>query len=149
MTEKRDACHNGVGNEDGQALYEMALVLMLFLVVFLGVLAVGPRIYARLAVDTAAYDCATAAVETLDPSRGRFQGITAARDTVAGFRLAPERFSVQMVAPSWQRGHPVTCIVTYDHGPSLVPFMNVLFPDAPSQTRASVSLLIATFKSRW
>jgi len=149
MHKRRDVCANAVGNEDGQALYETALVLLLFLVVFLGILAVGPRVYARLAVDTAAYDCTTAAVETLDPARGRAQGITAARDTVSGFRLAPEQFSIEIVAPTWQRGRPVTCIVTYDHGPSLVPFMNVLFPDAPSRTQARVSLLIATFKSRW
>ena len=140
---------NGSTGEEGQALFEMALVMMLFLVIFLGVLAVGPRTYSRLAVDTAAYDCATAAVETLDPVRGRFQGATAARDTLNGFRLAPDRVNVQIVAAAWNRGQPVTCVVSYDHGPPMIPFMETLFPNAPSQTRASVSLLIATFKSRW
>lgn len=148
MSEQRKT-RMGIGNEEGQALYEMALVLGLFLVIFLGILAVGPRIYARLAVDTAAYDCATAAVETLDPERGRFQGTTAASDTLAGFRLDPGRFTVQMYAPQWERGHPLTCVVTYHHGPPPVPLMGVLFPDPPAQTRAGVSLLIATFKSRW
>lgn len=135
--------------ERGQALYEMALVLFLFLFVFLGILAVGPRVYVRLAVDTAAYDCATAAVETLDPARGQFQGYTAARSTLQGFRLDPSRATVQVSASTWQRGYPIRCTVVYHHGPSLVPWMDVLFPDAPSHTRADVSLLIATFKSRW
>jgi hypothetical protein len=137
------------GGERGQALFEMALVLMLFLVVLLGVLAVAPRVYARLAVDSAAYDCATAAVETLSPARGRFQGVTAARDTLAGFRLDPARVGVQLLAPEWERGRPLTCIVTYRHGPSPVPWMDALFPGAPATTQAGVSLLIATFKSRW
>lgn len=138
-----------VRDEEGQALFEMALVLMLFLVVFLGILAVAPRIYTRLAVDTAAYDCATAAVETLDQGRGRFQGATAARETLIGFRLDPERFSTRVVAPEWGRGQPVTCIITYNHGPSLVPWMNSLFGPSPSTTQGRVTLLIATFKSRW
>lgn len=146
MDEQNGFAHSG---EDGQALYETALVLFLFLFVFLGIIAVGPRVYVRLAVDTAAYDCATAAVETLDPTRGRFQGYTAARATLQGFRLDPSRAGVQVTAPEWQRGCPVTCIVTYHHGPSFVPWMDVLFGDAPSTTRADVSLLIATFKSRW
>lgn len=135
--------------ESGQALFEMALVMMLFTVILLGLLAVGPRIYVRLAVDTAAYDCATAAVETLSPGRGRFQGSEAARHTLAGFRLSPSQSSVRIVAPKWDRGHPVTCIVSYKHGPALLPFVNVLIPNLPTKTEARVSLLVATFKSRW
>jgi hypothetical protein len=134
--------------EEGQALYEMALVLFLFLFVFLGILAFAPRVYVRLAVDTAAYDCATAAVETLDADRGVYQARTAALATLDGFRLDRSRAGVQ-VWGTWQRGHPITCRVTYHHGPSLVPWMDVLFPDAPSTTEAQVSLLVATFKSRW
>lgn len=144
---------NGKGNdkrgEEGQALFEMALVLMLFLLIFLGILAFGPRIYTRLAVDTAAYDCAIAAVGTLDPARGHSQGVTAAHETLTGFRLNPARTSVRVIAPQWERGHPVTCIVSYEHGPLLLPILGQLFPDAPSHTSARVSLLIATFISRW
>lgn len=137
------------GSEEGQALYEMALVLFLFLIIFLGILAVGPRVYVRLAVDTAAYDCATAAVGTLNPARGIWQGQAAAMATLVGFRLNPGRFGVQVIAPQWQRGHPVTCVVTYDHGGSIVPWMDVLFGNPPARTQARVSLLIATFGSRW
>ncbi len=136
-------------DEAGQALYEMALVLFIFLFIFMGILIFAPKVYVRLAVDTAAYDCATAAVETLDPARGQYQGYTAATTTLQGFRLDPSRASVQVSAPEWQRGYPLRCIVTYHHGPSLIPWMDVLFPGAPSTTKASVSLLIATFKSRW
>lgn len=135
--------------EEGQALYEMALALMLFLFVFLGIMAVIPRVYVRLAVDTAAYDCAIAAVETLSPERGRMQGYIAARETLEGFRLHPSSFSVEIYAPNWQRGWPVTCRVTYHHGPPLVPLMSTLFPQSYSETRGEVTLLIETFKSRW
>ena len=136
-------------HEQGQALFEMALVMMLFTFIFLGILAVAPRIYVRLAVDTAAYDCATAAAQTLSAWRGVYQGREAAQETLAGFRLNPVRSAVTVVAPKWDRGQPVTCVVGYEHGPALVPFLNVLIPNLPARTEARVSLLIATFKSRW
>lgn len=136
-------------DEDGQAIFEMALVLMLFLIILVGVMFVGSRVYVRLAVDTAAYDCATAAVETLDPARGQFQGVTAARETLDGFRIDPGRCSVQVSAAQWERAHPVTCVVAYQHAPPPIPLMGAVFPNAASETEASVSLMIATFKSRW
>lgn len=135
--------------ERGQALFEMALVMMLFTFIFLGILVVMPRVYVRLAVDTAAYDCATAAAQTLSSGRGIYQGQEAAHQTLVGFRLDPSRSAVRVVAPRWDRGQPLTCVVAYDHGPALLPFMNVLVPNLSARTEARVSLLIATFKSRW
>jgi Flp pilus assembly protein TadG len=134
--------------EDGQALYEMALVLFLLLVIFLGIVHFGPRVYVRLAVDTAAYDCAIASVETLSSTRGRSQGYDAADATLSGFGLNTSRAHVQVVG-TWERASPVTCRVTYHHAGSFLPFVDVLFPGASSTTSAEVTLLVATFKSRW
>lgn len=132
----------------GQALYEMALVLMFFLVIMLGVMHFGPRVYVRLAVDTAAYDCAIASVETLNPDRGRMQGRFAAIETLRGFRLDTSRMEVA-VTGTWARSSPVTCRVTYRHSGSFIPLMDRLFPGAAPETSASTTLLVATFKSRW
>ncbi|HIE37974.1 MAG TPA: hypothetical protein EYP77_02710 [Anaerolineae bacterium] len=137
-----------VRDEGGQALFEMGLTLFFYLIVFLGVLAFAPRVYVRLAVDTAAYDCATAAVETLNPVRGVYQGRTAAMETLNGFRLPASRVKVQIWGV-WARGQPVTCQIGYTHAGSFLPWMDSLFPGAWSKTRGRVTLLVETFKSQW
>ena len=138
----------GKRDEQGQALYEMALVIFLFLVILVGVIHFGPRVYVRLAVDTAAYDCAIAGVETLDRDRGKWQAWFAARQTLEGFRLDVSRATIQ-VTGTWERSAPVTCAVTYEHSRSFIPLADLLFPNAAPKTSASVTLLTATFKSDW
>ena len=134
--------------DDGQALYEMALVMFLFLVIMVGVIEFGPRVYVRLAVDTAAYDCATAGVETLDRTRGLRQAHVAANETLKGFRLDTSRATVS-VDGTWERSAPVTCHVTYKHKDTFLPFASLMFPDLAMKTEARVTLLTATFKSKW
>ena len=43
----------GKKSEKGQALFELALVLTLLLVMIAGVMAIGPSSYARIATDAA------------------------------------------------------------------------------------------------
>jgi Flp pilus assembly protein TadG len=140
--------NKGIRQDDGQALYEMALVMFLFLVIMVGVIEFGPRVYVRLAVDTAAYDCATAGVETLDKTRGMRQARVAADETLRGFRLDTSRATVS-VNGTWERSAPVTCQVTYKHKDSFLPFASMMFPDLAAKTEARVTLLTATFKSKW
>lgn len=135
--------------EQGQALFEMALVIFLFLWILVGIVVFFPRVYVRLAVDTAAYDCATAGVETLSINRGMRQARIAARETIQGYSLLdPSRFTTQVYG-TWERAAPVTCRVTYRHGASPIPLAHILFPNASPTTSASVTLLTATFKSDW
>ncbi len=71
----------------GQAALELAIILPVLIILLAGVMLLGPLVYTNLAVSTAAGDCVTAAAQTLDPQQGRFQGIAAAQESLAGFRI--------------------------------------------------------------
>jgi len=137
--------------EQGQALYETALVLFLFLVMMIGIVMFGPLVYTRLAVDAASYDCVTSAVEAVSSeSQGYYQGRVAASRTLQGFRLDPARASVYVWSDGvWRRGSRMVCRVSYDLRPSGLPGVAFFFPGSDAVINSQTALAVETFKSRW
>lgn len=127
----------------GQAIYEMAALLPFFLVIFSGVLYIGPLIFLRVAADTAAYNCASHAGRTLNPVRGYLQGTIAARETLhkAGIRSA----TVSVVG-SWSRGEPIVCVVEIGYEPLT---RLASWTGGNLTIRATAITYVETFKSRW
>lgn len=125
---------------------ETALILTLLIIILGGVMTIGPLVYTHLAVQTAANDCATAAAQTLDPDQGRFQGIAAAQESLAGFRIRQVAAGIT-IAGIWARGSPVTCTVSYDVDLSGIPLVAAFNP--PTHIEYSVSLPAQRFKSVW
>lgn len=141
----------GAADEQGQALYETALVLFLFLVMMIGVVMFGPLVYVRLAVDAASYDCVTAAVEAVSSeNQGHYQGRTAAWQTLQGFSLNPARASVYIWPDgTWRRGARMVCRVEYDLRLSALPGVEAFFPGSDATISASTALAVETLKSAW
>ena len=106
----------------------------------------GPLVYTHLAVSTAAGDCVTAAAQTLDPQQGRFQGISAAQESLAGFRIRQGAADIR-VTGGWERGEAVTCSVSYTLDLSGVPLLDY-FSVAPN-IQYQVTLPAQQYKSFW
>jgi len=138
-------------DERGQALYEAALVLFLFLVMMIGIVMFGPLVYTRLAVDAASYDCVTAAVEAVsNESQGYYQGRVAVSQTLQGFRLDPARTTVHIwTNGAWGRGAQMVCQVSYDLRLSGLPAVGTLFPGSDAVIEGQTALAVETFKSQW
>jgi hypothetical protein len=115
-------------DHDGQALFELALALTLLLIMMAGVMAIGPLSYVRIAVDTASYDCATAAGRSLDAIQGALQGTIAANETLAGFGLLDSGLAgVSVTTPmNWDRGEDVICLVSYDVQLERIPLASLI-----------------------
>jgi hypothetical protein len=135
----------------GQALYETALVLSLFLVMMIGVVMFGPLAYIRLAVDAASYDCVTSAVEAVSSEhQAHYQGRTAAWQTLQGFRLNPAHASVYIWPDGdWGRGARMVCQVDYDLRLSTLPGVEAFFPGSDATISSRTALAVETFKSDW
>ncbi len=105
----------GGERERGQAYVELVMVLPLFLIILTALIFFGRVLYVKIALDMVSYDACRAAVEALRPGDGIAQGMTAGRQTLAGFYLNPEAAHLA-VAPAggWARGTPVQCRATYD-----------------------------------
>ncbi len=138
-------------DEQGQALYETALVLFLFLVMMIGIVMFGSLVYTRLAVDAASYDCVTSAVEAVSSeSQGYYQGRVAASQTLQGFRLNPSRTTVHIWTDgTWGRGARMVCQVSYDLRLSGLPGVALFFPGSDAVIDSQTALAVETFKSQW
>ena len=138
-------------NRDGQALFELALALTLLLIMMAGVMAVGPLAYVRIAVDTASYDCVTAAGRSLDAYQGAYQGVRTAEETLAGFGLLdPALVAVSVTTPSdWTRGEDVVCLVSYDVQLERIPLASLIAGEAVRTVSSTAIGRIEQFKSNW
>lgn len=91
------------------------MVLPIFLLVIAALIFFGRVLYVKIALDMASYDACRAAVEALRPGDGITQGMTAGRQTLAGFYLNPGGASLTIApAGGWDRGTPVQCSASYD-----------------------------------
>ena len=97
-------------------------------------------------MSTAAGDCVTAAAQTLDAQQGRFQGISAAQESLAGFRIRQGAADIR-VTGGWDRGAPVTCSVSYRLDLSGVPLLDYFSVDPNIQYQ--VTLPAQQYKSFW
>ena len=138
-------------NRDGQALFELALALTLLLIMMAGVMAIGPLAYVRIAVDTASYDCVTAAGRSLDAYQGAYQGVRTAEETLDGFGLLdPALVAVSVTTPSdWTRGEDVVCLVSYDVQLERIPLASLVTGEAVRTVSSTAIGRIEQFKSNW
>lgn len=132
--------------QSGQAAVELAIALMVLILLMGGVLALGPIIYTHVAINTAAYDCAVAAAQSLNPEQSRYQGITAAQETLARQNIRASAAQIGVYS-DWQRGSPVVCQVQYQVNLDDVPLVNYFNIDPVINYR--VALPAQTFKSVW
>lgn len=135
-------------SESGQAIFELAIVAALLILMAAGAMWFGLMAYARLAADTASYDCATAASQSLDRNQGFAQGIIAAQETARGFRFSPEDVNIQVIQPAvWDRGQEVSCRVTIHIRGNGLPLIGLFGEPRPASARTA--LLIERYKSYW
>ena len=96
----------------GDAVLEMAVIVPLLALLLSAAVAMGPYVHITFAVRQAAYDCAVAAVQSLDRAQGYSQGMVAARISFDAYGLAPDLAQIDL-SGAWERGGMVACTVTY------------------------------------
>ena len=139
-----------VSGEQGQAYVEFLLVLPLFVVLIVGTTYLGRAWYAKVAAEMAAYDGARTAIEAMGETRGAWQGIIAARQTLAGFYLDPAHADVRVVPVNvWGRGQAVRCDVRYRVDLSGVPWIDWISADPTLPVWARAVGQVEAFKSEW
>lgn len=133
--------------EAGQAYVEFVLVLPLFLLIIVGVVSFGQLVYAKLALEAAAWSGARHAVATLNQQRGLQQANLGIRYTLDGFALNPDHATTQVaVWGQWGRGRQIRARVCYAVPAPPVPFGDRL---APSTICSSQTLPVYKWKSKW
>jgi Flp pilus assembly protein TadG len=141
----RDGCQTD--REAGQAYVEFVLVLPLFLLIIVGVVGFGQLVYAKLALEAAAWSGARHAVATLNQNRGLQQAQLGIRYTLNGFALNPDHAVTQVsVWGQWGRGQQIRARVCYAVPAPPVPFGDRL---PPSTICGSQTLPVYKWKSKW
>ena len=133
-------------SQQGQAAVETAILLLVMVVLLSGAMTIGPLTYTHVGVLTAAENCAIAAAQTLDPSQGRYQGISAAQETLAAYRLRAASAGISVFS-TWERGAPVECTVEYEVDLSSIPLAGMFNPE--THVYYTVVLPAQSFKSVW
>ena len=138
------------GGERGQATVEVLLVLPLYVMLTAGVTYLGAAWYAKIAAEIAAYDGARTAVEAMGEPRGTWQGVIAARQTLAGFYLDPSGADVRVVPVDvWGRGQAVQCDVRYRLDLSGLPLIELIGVDPSLPVWARAVGQVEAYKSEW
>ena len=136
--------------ERGQAYVEVLLVLPLYIVLIVGATYFGRAWYAKIAAEMAAYDGTRTAIEAMGEPRGVWQGIIAARQTLAGFYLDPTNADVRVVPVDvWGRGQAVRCDVRYRVDLSGVPLIELIGAEPTLRVWARAVGQVEAYKSEW
>jgi len=136
--------------ERGQAYVEVLLLLPLYVVLIVGVTYFGRAWYAKIAAEVAAYDGTRTAIEAMGEPRGTWQGIIAARQTLAGFYLDPSHADVRVVPLDvWGRGQAVRCDVRYKVDLSGVPLIDLIAAEPVLPVWARAVGQVEAYKSEW
>jgi hypothetical protein len=136
--------------ERGQAYVEVLLLLPLYVVLIVGVTYFGRAWYAKIAAEVAAYDGTRTAIEAMGEPRGTWQGIIAARQTLAGFYLDPSHADVRVVPLDvWGRGQAVRCDVRYKVDLSGVPLIELIAAEPVLPVWARAVGQVEAYKSEW
>jgi hypothetical protein len=136
--------------ERGQAYVEVLLLLPLYVVLVVGVTYFGRAWYAKIAAEVAAYDGTRTAIEAMGEPRGTWQGIIAARQTLAGFYLDPSHADVRVVPLDvWGRGQAVRCDVRYKVDLSGVPLIDLIAAEPVLPVWARAVGQVEAYKSEW
>ena len=145
----RRGLRRGVG-EQGQGYVEFLLVMPLFVVLIIGATYFGRAWYAKIAAEVAAYDGTRTAIEAMGEPQGVWQGIIAARQTLAGFYLDPTHADVRVVPVDvWGRGQAVRCDVRYRVDLSGVPLIEWIGADPTLPIWARGVGQVEAYKSDW
>lgn len=137
-------------NERGQTYVEVLLLLPLYIVFIVGATYFGRAWYAKIAAEMAAYDGARTAIEAMGEPRGAWQGIIAARQTLAGFYLDPTNADVRVVPVDvWGRGQAVRCDVRYRVDLSGVLLIELINADPTLPVWARAVGQVEAYKSEW
>jgi hypothetical protein len=145
----RHLIRRGVG-EQGQGYVEFLLVMPLFVVLIIGATYFGRAWYAKIAAEVAAYDGTRTAIEAMGEPQGVWQGIVAARQTLAGFYLDPAHADVRVVPVDvWGRGQAVRCDVRYRVDLSGVPLIEWIGADPTLAVWARGVGQVEAYKSEW
>jgi hypothetical protein len=145
----RQCLRRGIG-EQGQGYIEFLLVMPLFVVLIIGATYFGRAWYAKIAAEVAAYDGTRTAVEAMGEPQGVWQGIIAARQTLAGFYLDPAHADVRVVPVDvWGRGQAVRCDVRYRVDLSGVPLIEWIGADPTLAVWARGVGQVEAYKSEW
>jgi hypothetical protein len=129
---------------------EVLILLPLLLVLIVGVAYFGRAWYAKVAAEVAAYDGARTAIEAMGEPQGAWQGIKAARETLAGFYLDPSAADVRVTPLDvWGRGQAVRCDVRYRVDMSGVPGLGLIGADPTLPVWARAVGQVEAYKSTW
>ena len=133
--------------EKGQAYVEFIIVLPLLLLIIAGIIGFGQLLYTKLAMEAAAWSAARHAVATLNVERGVGQAYQAARYTLQGFGLDPDRAQADVtVWGQWGRGTQVQVRVCYQVPSPPVPLGGAI---APTMMCAQQTMPVYRWKSKW
>ena len=136
--------------EEGQAYVEFLLVMPLYIVLIVGATYFGRAWYAKIAAEVAAYDGTRTAIEAMGEPQGVWQGMVAARQTLAGFYLDPAHADVRVVPVDvWGRGQAVRCDVRYRVDLSGVPLIELIGADPTLPVWARGVGQVEAYKSAW
>jgi len=136
-----------IRRQRGQSYVEFIIVLPLFLILIAGIIGFGRLLYAKLAVEAAAWSGARHAVATLERDRGVNQAYQAARHTLSGFALNPESAETRVtVWGDWGRATQVAVQVCYQVPPPPVPMGDTL---VSSRICAEQTMPVYRWKSEW
>lgn len=139
-------CRARQSGQSGQAAAEFAMTILVLVLIMSGIFVAGALTYVHVGILTAAQDCAFAAAQSLDPGQSRFQGISAAQETLASLNLHASSATIS-VASNWRRGAPVICTVGYKVDVSAIPFSENF--GVSGNVKYSVALPAQAFKSVW
>ena len=141
---------DGGESERGQAYVELVMVLPLFLIVIAALIFFGRVLYVKIALDMASYDACRAAVEALRPGDGIAQGMTAGRQTLAGFYLNPAGASIAVSpAGGWARGTPVQCTANYDLFVGDIPSLSAFAKGSGVPLQSTTWSRVELWRSDW
>ncbi len=101
------------GNERGQALVEVALVIPILLLLAFGVVAVGRVTDAQMGVSAVAREAARAAALANDPGEAASQGVTQGQEVAAGYHLGDGSLHLAVNAGNFTRGGTVQASAHY------------------------------------
>ena len=140
-------------SERGQASVELLLVIPVLFFLIIAVVFFGRILYTRIALDSATYDCARSAVESLRRERGTEQGAYAGWNTLEGFYLdaSDAEFGIQHTIGygRWYRGTDVTCYARYNVRVGDLPFAGLLYPGQAVPLYSQIRLQVERYASFW
>ncbi len=101
------------GNECGQALVEVALVIPILLLLAFGVVAVGRVTDAQMGVSAVAREAAGSAALANNPGAAASRGVTQGQEVAAGYHLGDGSLQLAVNAGNFTRGGTVQASAHY------------------------------------